>query len=229
MPKILALDTSTDACSVALDINGTVTQDFRIIPRQHTKQLLPMVQDMLREHDLTVADLDAIAVGRGPGSFAGIRIATGAAQGLAFAAELPMLPTSTLAAMALKIYRDTGAEFIVTALDARMDEIYCCAYQIQNGLPVELMPETVCAPQQLQLPDAAEDWTVGGCGWVYLESMSVEVQQAVNLLEDMLYPAAAEIVTLALEDWNAGKAVAPEEALPVYLRDEVAWKKKDQQ
>ena len=80
MPKILALDTSTDACSVALDINGNVTQDFRIIPRQHTKQLLPMVQDMLREHDLTVADLDAIAVGRGPGSFAGIRIATGAAH-----------------------------------------------------------------------------------------------------------------------------------------------------
>lgn len=229
MPKILALDTSTDACSVALDINGNVTQDFRIIPRQHTKQLLPMVQDMLREHDLTVADLDAIAVGRGPGSFAGIRIATGAAQGLAFAAELPMLPTSTLAAMALKIHRDTGAEFIVTALDARMDEIYCCAYQIQNGLPVALMPETVCAPQQLQLPDAADSWTVGGSGWVYLEAMAAEVQQAVNQLEEMVYPAAAEIVTLALEDWNAGKAVAPEEALPVYLRDEVAWKKKDQQ
>ncbi|WP_372832716.1 tRNA (adenosine(37)-N6)-threonylcarbamoyltransferase complex dimerization subunit type 1 TsaB [Pontibacterium sp.] len=229
MPKILALDTSTDACSVALDIDGEVKQDFRIIPRQHTKQLLPMVQQMLSDCDLKVSDLDAIAVGRGPGSFAGIRIATGAAQGLAFAAELPMLPTSTLAAIALRIYRDTGAEFIVTALDARMNEIYCCAYQIQNGLPVALMPETVCAPGQLQLPEESQHWTVGGSGWCYLEDMSAEVQQAVQPLDDTVYPAAAEIVTLALQDWEAGKAVPPEEALPVYLRDQVAWKKKDQQ
>lgn len=231
MPKILALDTSTDACSVALALDGDVHQDFRVIPRQHTKQLLPMVQDMLQAHGVQVADLDAIAVGRGPGSFAGIRIATGAAQGLAFAAELPMLPVSTLAAMALSIHRATGAEQIVTALDARMDEIYCCAYRIENGLPERLMPETVCAPGALELPAGIEieSWTVGGSGWCYLSSMSDAVQQSVQVVEDAVYPAAAEIVTLARHDWDAGNTIAPEDALPVYLRDEVAWKKKDQQ
>ncbi len=229
MPKLLALDTSTDACSVALYRDGEVKEDFRIIPRQHTKELLPMVQQMLADVDMKVSDLDAIAFGRGPGSFAGIRIATGAAQGLAFAAELPMLPVSTLAAMALQIHRSTGAAQVVTALDARMNEIYCCAYRFDNGLPVELMPETVCAPDALELPQIDGQWTVGGSGWCYLEAMSEAVQAAVALLPDSIYPAAQDMLTLAVKELEAGNTVAPEEALPVYLRDEVAWKKKDQQ
>ncbi|MGB0468397.1 MAG: tRNA (adenosine(37)-N6)-threonylcarbamoyltransferase complex dimerization subunit type 1 TsaB [Pontibacterium sp.] len=229
MPKILALDTATDACSVALYRDGDIQDVFRVIPRQHTKELLPMVQQLLLDNGVKVSELDAIAVGRGPGSFAGIRIATGAAQGLAFGAQLPMLPVSTLAAMALRIYRETGAHSIVTALDARMNEIYCGAYRIEQGLPVELMPETVCAPDALVLPEIEGDWTVGGSGWCYLESMTEPVKEKVKLLPELIYPAATEIVALAVQDWEAGKAVAPEEALPVYLRDSVAWKKKDQQ
>lgn len=229
MPKILALDTSTDACSVALLLEGVVHEDFRVIPRQHTKELLPMVEQMLKAHGLKVGDLDAIAVGRGPGSFAGIRIATGAAQGLAFAAQLPMLPVSTLAAMALRVHRDTGASAVVTALDARMNEIYACAYRFEQGLPVELMAETVCAPEALVLPAHAAGWTAGGSGWCYLEQMSDDVRDGVTVIEQPLYPAASDMLAIAARDWEAGLAVSAEEALPVYLRDEVAWKKKDQQ
>ena len=229
MTKILALDTSTDACSVALSIDGEVTEDFRIIPRQHTKQLLPMVEQMLAGAELKVSQLDAIAFGRGPGSFAGIRIATGVAQGLAFAAELPVIPVSTLRAIALKAAREYQVERVVSTLDARMNELYCCAYEMQSGLPVALIDEQVSAPGDIVLPEG--DWFAAGKGWVYLDDMSDAVKQAVAANEPVIdvYPAAAMMVELAVAQFAAGEAVEPEQALPVYLRDEVAWKKKDEQ
>jgi len=228
MTKILALDTSTDACSVALYLDGEVQQDFRVIPRQHTQQLLPMVQAMLAEAELSVQQLDAIAFGRGPGSFAGIRIATGVTQGLAFAADLPVLPVSTLASLALSAAHEEGATEVVAALDARMDEIYAAAYQIIQGLPVERLPEQVCSPSSLVLPEMSAPLAVGS-GWRYLDSMSSEVQQQVSVSSGTYYPNAAVMLLLALADWEQGKAVSAEQALPVYLRDEVAWKKMDQQ
>ncbi|MDF2182234.1 tRNA (adenosine(37)-N6)-threonylcarbamoyltransferase complex dimerization subunit type 1 TsaB [Neptuniibacter sp. CAU 1671] len=228
MAKILALDTSTDACSVALHLDGEVMQDFRVIPRQHTQQLLPMVEAMLAEAGLSVQQLDAIAFGRGPGSFAGIRIATGVTQGLAFAADLPVLPVSTLASLALSAWLEEGADNVVAALDARMDEIYVAAYRIDQGLPVEVMPEKVCPPSLLTLPEMRSPLAVGS-GWCYLNSMSSEVQQQVRVSTRTYYPNAAVMLTLALSDWAQSKAVTAEQALPVYLRDEVAWKKLDQQ
>lgn len=227
MAKILALDTSTDACSVALSLDGVVHEDFRIIPRQHTRALLPMVSELLAAHGVMVTELDAIAFGRGPGSFAGIRIATGTAQGLAFAAELPTLPVSTLAAMALKAHQQTGATQVVAALDARMDEVYAGAYRFEAGLPVELMPEQVCSPGQLVLPEG--DFHAVGSGFGYLESMTEGLKAQLLAVEAVCYPAAGVMAELASADWVAGKAMAADQAMPVYLRDEVAWKKKDQQ
>lgn len=226
MTRILALDTSTDACSVALWLDGTVHEDFRIIPRQHTRELLPMVSELLAAHNLKVADLDAIAFGRGPGSFAGIRIATGTAQGLAFAAELPMLPVSTLAAMALQAHRDSGAEQVVTALDARMDEIYAGVYQFAEGMPVELAAERVCAPAALTLPEGS--FHAAGSGFNYRSDMALSDDQLTDV-NTSCYPAAGAMAELAARDWANGQSVAADQAMPVYLRDEVAWKKKDQQ
>ncbi len=227
MAKILALDTSTDACSVALSLDGVVHEDFRIIPRQHTRALLPMVSELLTAHGLGVAELDAIAFGRGPGSFAGIRIATGTAQGLAFAAGLPMLPVSTLAAMALNIHQQTEASQVVAALDARMNEVYVGAYRFVNGQLVELMPEQVCTPAQLLLPEG--EYYAAGSGFGYLESMSEGLKAQLVAVEQVCYPAAGVMAQLAATDWAEGKTVAADQAMPVYLRDEVAWKKKDQQ
>ena len=238
MPKILALDTSTDACSVALYVAGDIREDFRIIPRQHTKQLLPMIQTMLDDASLKVKDLDAIAFGRGPGSFAGIRIATGVAQGLAFSAELNLLPISTLAAIALAHHLKTGDQQVIAALDARMDEVYWAAYKFESGLPILLGCERVDAPANVCLPDASE-WAGAGSGWRYLPGMSDQVKQFVTTMEgdvqdkevseNTTYPTAANIARLAIRDYQEGKSVSPELALPVYLRDNVAWKKKDQQ
>ncbi|MGY8872386.1 MAG: tRNA (adenosine(37)-N6)-threonylcarbamoyltransferase complex dimerization subunit type 1 TsaB [Pseudomonadales bacterium] len=241
MPKILALDTSTDACSVALHVAGDIREDFRVIPRQHTKQLLPMIQAMLDDAGLKVKDLDAIAFGRGPGSFAGIRIATGVAQGLAFSAELNLLPVSTLAAIALAHHLKTGDQQVIAALDARMDEVYWAAYTFESGLPVLIGEERVDAPGNVCLPDASE-WAGAGSGWRYLQGMSDQVKQFITTMEggsqytdtkeaaeNTTYPTAANIARLAIQDYQEGKSVSPELALPVYLRDNVAWKKKDQQ
>lgn len=228
MPKILALDTSTDACSVALNLNGEVREDFRIIPRQHTQQLLPMVEVMLAEANITVTDLDAIAFGRGPGSFAGIRIATGVTQGLAYAADISVLPISTLEALAVAAYRKEKAQQVVAALDARMDEIYVAAYDFdQNGILTTVLPEQVCAPSDLAL-DAAKRLAIGS-GWRYFEQMSETARESVQQADDLYYPSAVDMLLLAERDWQQNKAVVASEALPVYLRDEVAWKKKDQQ
>jgi len=227
MAKILALDTSTDACSVALWLDGNIYEDFRIIPRQHTRELLPMVSALLAAHELKVTDLDAIAFGRGPGSFAGIRIATGTAQGLAFAAELPMLPVSTLAAMALKAYQQDGLDQVASALDARMNEIYAGVYTFEHGLPVELLPERVCAPAELTLPESVTQAV--GSGFNYLEDLSSTLQSQLTDVKKDCYPAAGAMVAIAAADWAQGRSVSADQAMPVYLRDEVAWKKKDQQ
>ena len=125
MAKILALDTSTDACSVALEVDGERTEIFKVIPRKHTHELLPMVEQILASAQLSVRQLDAVAFGRGPGSFAGIRIATGVTQGLAFAADLPVVPVSSLAALSQGYYRVSNDQDspIISALDARMNEV----------------------------------------------------------------------------------------------------------
>lgn len=226
MSKILALDTSTDACSVALSLNGETKEDFRIIPRQHTQQLLPMVELMLSEAGVSVSELDAIAFGRGPGSFAGIRIATGVAQGLAYGADLPVIPVSTLEALAVSAAVE-GVDYIAAALDARMNEIYVASYRIENGLPVAELNEKVTAPDALEL--SGDDYLAVGSGWCYLDDMSKEVKSAVKVSSETYYPSAKSMLVLAKHAWDQGKAVSPELALPVYLRDQVAWKKKDQQ
>ncbi|MGH1461340.1 MAG: tRNA (adenosine(37)-N6)-threonylcarbamoyltransferase complex dimerization subunit type 1 TsaB [Neptuniibacter sp.] len=227
MPNILALDTSTDACSVALSLNGKVTEDYRIIPRQHTQQLLPMVQDILSSAGMHVSDLDALAFGRGPGSFAGIRIATGVTQGLAYAADLPVLPISTLEALALAAHRHEQATFVAAALDARMDEIYVAVYDLQSGYPEIVQPEKVCAPDAFELE--LENCFGVGSGWRYLSDMTDTVRSSLQLSAESYYPSALDMLKLAERDFLHGKAVVAEQALPVYLRDEVAWKKKDQQ
>ncbi|MGB0734286.1 MAG: tRNA (adenosine(37)-N6)-threonylcarbamoyltransferase complex dimerization subunit type 1 TsaB [Pontibacterium sp.] len=229
MPKLLALDTATDACSVALSTDTGVVEDFRVIPRQHTQQLLPMIKDMMAAHHTTFADLDGIAVGRGPGSFAGIRIAMGTAQGLAFASGLPVVPVSTLKAMALRAHKMTGAAHLVTALDARMNEIYYGCYQADGNTLVEVQAERVAPPTDLELPKEEVVYTAGGTGWVYHTVMPVSEMARITVLDEQVYPRAADILELGLLEFNEGRSVAPEEAQPVYLRDEVAWKKKDQQ
>lgn len=232
MTKILALDTSTDACSVALACDGVITEEFAIIPREHTKRLLPMVDDLLTEKGVSLAELDAIAFGRGPGSFTGLRICIGVVQGLAFGADLPVIPVSTLTAMAAGAYRMLNIDAeksLLVALDARMDEIYWGLYQhsTESGVTV-LGGEHVMAPnlvaEQLQAIDAGQkSGLVGiGPGWHY-PAMQGLATEAVHL---EFHPHAYDIAALACDAFVRGETVSALDAEPVYLRDKVSWKKR---
>jgi len=237
MANILALDSSTDACSVALEFNGERFETFRVIPRQHTQQMLPMVEALMSRAQADFSQLDAVAFGRGPGSFAGIRIATGCAQGIAYACGCDVLPVSTLESMALQVAEKTAFKhpWVAVSLDARMNEVYVAAYEVNNGLTVALSHERVCAPEDVILPkqdksaQVIDKFVAAGAGWSYLSNMAEGVQRQIELMDEDYYPSAGAMLTLAQRDWDAGLAVAAHEAMPVYLRDDVAWKKKDQQ
>lgn len=228
MPTLLALDASSTACSCALWRNGELIHRFEIAPREHTRRLLPMIDDVLDEAGLGLRQLDAIAYGQGPGSFTGLRIAAGVAQGLAYGADLPLMGISTLEALALAAHRKWHACHVIAALDARMDEIYVGAYHCMNGALSVSLEERVIPPSKLRLPDGGDDidWLGIGSGWQLLSHMSVDIQAALpQTLPDEL-PAAEDIVRLAATSWERGaRGRAPHDVIPVYLRDEVAWRK----
>jgi len=230
MAKILALDTSTDACSVALEVDGERTEIFKVIPRKHTHELLPMVEEILASAQLKVTGLDAIAFGRGPGSFAGIRIATGVAQGLAFAADLAVVPVSSLAALAQGYYRQTNdsESAIITAFDARMDEIYWGGYKIVDGQASVSIAECVSSPQQLLVAHNTQ-YVALGSGFNYIEQMPGDGQSQFKSIDSEVHPHALDIVSIGAAQYALGNTVKAEDAQPVYLRNQVTWKKKDQQ
>lgn len=222
MTTLLALDTATEACSVALLHEGRVLSHYEVIPRLHAQRLLPMIQSLLGEAGIAPAALDAIAFGRGPGAFTGVRIAIGVVQGLAFALERPVLPISNLALLAQRAHREQGASQVAAAIDARMDEVYWGCYRLDNGEMRLAGAEAVLPPEQVGLPrDAAGDWFGAGTGWGYGPRMAVRVvAQDASLL-----PHAEDLLTLARFAWQRGEGVPAEQAQPVYLRDKVATPK----
>lgn len=220
--KILALDTSTEACSAALYKDGEVFAEFALTAREHTRLILPMLEKVLQAGGLKLQQVDAIAVGRGPGAFTGLRIGVGVAQGLAVAADKLVLPISTLAALAQQAYSQYGATKVLAALDARMHEVYWGQYMLKDGVMVLQGQELVCAPQETPLVEEV-NWFAIGHGWsAYAESLQARFKgKIVEIATDSL-PAAEFMLPLALNAWHAGLAVQAEEAQPVYLRNKIA-------
>lgn len=227
MARILSLDTSTEACSVALKLDDEVLENFQLQPRKHTQLLLPMVEEILSEAGVKLQQLDAIAFANGPGSFTGLRIATGVTQGLAFGADLPVIPVTTLETMAFTLFRERYAHYIISSLDARMGEVYWAAYHWNgNGFDCMAQPEVI-APDQVSLINPIEDadWVGAGNGWQLLDQFSPVMQSLVQQTYPDLLPQAGDIARLAELYWLQGKTVSAEDAIPVYLRDNVAFKK----
>ena len=165
--KLLAIDTSTEACSAAVLIDGEIRERYRLAPREHTHLILPMIDELLRESDLKVGGLDAVAFGRGPGAFTGLRIAAGVVQGIAFGADLPVVPVSSLAALAQGGYRETGACRVLAAIDARIQEVYWAACEFDDAGQLQMIgDEVVCSPEQVPIP-GGDDWHGVGSGWVF--------------------------------------------------------------
>ncbi len=229
--KILAIDTATEACSAALLWNGTVLTREQVAPQAHTRLILPMVHELLAEAGADLASLDAIAFGRGPGSFTGVRIGIGAAQGLAYGAGVPLIGVSTLQMMAQGAFRRQQAQTVVAAIDARMNEIYLGAFTAQDGLMQPIADEAVILPEESQayLASVNAPITAGfavGTGFTsYTELAGQLGLQACSLQPEENLPWAQDMLPQAVASFSNGEFCDPAQATPVYLRDKVTWKK----
>lgn len=229
--KLLAVDTATENCSVALCVGDDVIARCESVPREHTTRILPLVDSVLAEAGLGLRELDGLAFGRGPGSFTGVRIGIGIAQGLAFGADIPLLGISTLAAMAEQVYRKEQGTQVLSAIDARMSEIYIGGYVRQeNGDWTALIEEMVISPERFMMPESTnQNWYTGGTGWEaypdLINRLALDSPLARLKQTKVLYPEAQDMLLLAKHAYQRGEQVAPENASPVYLRDTVTWKK----
>lgn len=221
--KLAALDTAGSACSVALSVDGEVIERHETRPRMHAATILPMLQECLAEAGLTLKNLDGIAFGRGPGSFTGLRIAASVTQGLAFGAALPVAPVSSLAAAAEAAWRVHGWKRVVIANDARMEEVYTGAYDRDAaGLPAEVAADALLAPADLA-PPSGEDWR--GVGTAFAAWPELAGKLGLAETDSGLEPTARDLLGMAGAMISKGEGVPAWEALPVYLREKVAWKK----
>jgi len=226
--KLLALDTSSEGCSAALLIDGELTERFEIAPRGHTRLLMPMVRSLLSEQGLAPADLDALAFACGPGSFTGLRIATGVVQGMAWGLELPVIPVSSLEAVAfgaIESFDGREGDAIAVAFDARMGEVYWGCYEIQSSLPRLMGKERVCPPSAVCLEGDAGRWFGAGPGWKFRSDMPSDVSEPMAMVDPDLLLRASWVARLAERALADGRTVPANQAQPVYIRDEVAWKK----
>lgn len=227
MPRLLAIDATTEACSVAYWDGAHLTERFSAAPREHMQHLLPMADALLHEQNLGLRDLDAIAFARGPGSFTGLRICVGIVQGLAFGANLPVVPVSTLAAIAQTAATASSwpaGTRLLSAIDARMGEVYWGWFELRaDGLVAAISPEQVSAPEQVAPAPNGEGLCVGvGTGWLYAPRLS---HSGCTVIDASVLPRAGAVARLSEPLWQNGAQVAAELAEPIYLRDNVAWVK----
>jgi tRNA threonylcarbamoyladenosine biosynthesis protein TsaB len=198
--KLLAIDTATDACSVALYLHDQMIERFAVMPRAHTRLLLPLIDELLKEADIPLTELDAFAFGRGPGSFTGIRIACSVIQALSFGLNKPVVSVSTLHALAQGAARTSGATRVFASLDARLGSLYWGLFEMgSEGIMQPVSEEHLSLAEQIRLPVGSWQEVTG-------------------------YPHAGDIARIAGFEYQAGRAVAAALALPVYLRDEIVKK-----
>jgi len=221
--NILAFDTSTEFCSVTLRLDGQSLNKQVLAGRRHSELLLPMIQETLAEAELPLAQLSGIAFGAGPGSFTGLRIACGVAQGLAFAVDLPVIGISTLEAIAQK----NATQKVIVALDARMGEIYHAAYQQFAHRWQTVSAPILCLPNQA--PTISGDHWVGcGSGFdAYDKVLSTLYNGHIKKINYALYPHAEAIAQLATHQFADGSGTDPSNAAPIYIRNKVALKESE--
>lgn len=219
--NLLAIETATEACSVALLCGDALIERSELAPRRHAELVLPMAESLLAEAGLARRQLDVIAVGQGPGAFTGVRLAISIAQGLALALDLPVVPVSSLATLAMQAPRNGAA--ILAVIDARREEIYAGTFRHDaQGLVESMGREHVLSALDLSVPPA-DAWNVVGSGWqAYPDAIRARLPSGPCWADGERYPQARDVARLAAPRFAAGKGMPPEQALPVYLRDKVA-------
>lgn len=227
--NVLCVDTSTEACSVAVlcqtATEQVISDQFMLAPREHTTKILPTVEQVLASAGLNLSDMDFIAYGRGPGSFTGVRIGISIAQGLAFGSEKNMVGVSTLQAMAQQAYKMNAAKDVYAAIDARMGEVYFAHYQLRDQLMILVGEEVVIKPADLmaQQNEFAENAVLVGSGWAAYPELSAHFKAAEKT--DIEFPSARFMLDEVINCIDKSLDILPELATPVYLRDKVTWKK----
>lgn len=223
--KLLAFETSTEACSVAVYVDGDVHERFELAPRRHAELALPWAGQVLAEAGIARSQLDAIAVGRGPGAFTGVRLAIAVAQGIAMGLDRPLLPVSTLAALAMRV----EGERRIAAIDARMGEVYLGLFERDGDGLRALAREVVVAPQAAALPQG-DGWHGVGTGFGAVDA-ALQARFAGQMagVDPAALPHATDVARLGAIAFARGEAVVPERAEPAYLRDNVALTLAEQQ
>jgi tRNA threonylcarbamoyladenosine biosynthesis protein TsaB len=227
--KLLAIETATEACSVALWIDGEVRERFGVAPRQHAELALPWAEQLLADAGVAKSQLDAIAVGRGPGAFTGVRLAVALAQGIALALDRPVAPVSTLAALAFPACpgregarRAGEGANILAAIDARMGEIYAATFRRDGDSIIATGDETVIAPAQCELPEG-QGWIGVGTGFAAADgALRARFADRFARIDPTALPHAADVARLGAIAFDRGEALAPERVEPAYLRNNVA-------
>ncbi|TJY62144.1 tRNA (adenosine(37)-N6)-threonylcarbamoyltransferase complex dimerization subunit type 1 TsaB [Sinimarinibacterium sp. CAU 1509] len=227
--KVLALDTATEACSVALSVDGNVLGRHEVAGRSHTQLLMPMVHALMQQAGIGFAQLDAIACGIGPGSFAGVRIGVGVVKGLALALDRPVIGVSSLAALAKPVL-DAGQARVLCAIDARMNEVYWAAYGAnERGMPADIVSPQVIAPDAVE-PVGGGCWAAVGTGWgTYETQLRAASAAQLSGVDGTALPDARALVLIALEELRRGGGMDADALVPAYLRNKVALTLSEQQ
>ena len=221
--KILAIDTSTEACSAALYIDGELIERYLVAPRKHIELLKPMVDEVMKAAEVDVSELTGLAFGAGPGSFAGLRVACAFVQGMGAGLEIPVVPVSTLKAMAQQVLDTHPDRTVLVMLDAKMKEVYWGVYRLEDKEVVTVLPEQVTKIDEIpnftgivglaNIIGAGDGWNVTP-NWV--EALKPE------FIEKNVYPRAGEIALLSIDDFENGMALDADQVSPIYLRNNIA-------
>ena len=219
--KLLALDTSSIACSVAIQVGSKVYAEHEEKPREHTRLLMPMIRALLAEADIDLSDLDGIVLGNGPGSFVGMRIAASVAQGLAYGADLRIAPVSSLAAVAAEA-SPSGTATVAVAQDAHMQEVYLGLYDVVDGAVTDRVPERLQRCEAIAELTDTNEWIAAGYGWQRFPALIAANRAHLKLVSDVLYPHAARLLGLGEDAFERGDSITAKEVVPAYLRQKVA-------
>lgn len=222
--KLLAIDTVTEACSVALWTDGGISVREEVVVQQHTERVLPMVQALLADSDTALSQLDAIVFDRGPGSFTGLRIGAGVTQGLALGLDRPVIPISSLATLAQGAWRLDRQKQVLACIDARQAEVYWAGYRLEQERMIAITDEQLGPADAIRFnPETDEPWYGVGTGFGrYAAELAALPEVRWLGTQTQRYPLAQDMLPLALAAWQRQEWVSPAEAIPIYLRDNVA-------
>jgi tRNA threonylcarbamoyladenosine biosynthesis protein TsaB len=227
MTGILAIETATDACSIAVCIDGKYSERHVIAPRQHSQLIFRMLDELLPGGNLLESGIEVIAYGCGPGSFTGLRIAASAAQGLAFSNRLPVVAVSTLSVLAQTGLRQgavAAGDTVLCMLDARINEMYSAVYTYEGNMAMLRQGPWACAPAELK-PEGQGLLVPLGNGCHFLDQFEASLRVRLHNQASDVLPAARDMVPLALEKYRRGETLVARDVQPVYLRDKISWKK----